>query len=226
MKNLYLTNQKQKDKNKLYTRWSGYCAKNCKSLIKDLEGYLAKIETPIYFDKDFYNSLDKEQKSYFGDAVDSILSGGSFDKVNCFRVYFHQPSIIPNQEMKDHIKQTDDELLKFLKVYWYDYPRWKTTYYPDGKYKTHLDLIVSNLWKNQEVFDITIDKDKDSLMSKLIELIGLTARNDTFDFVNVLNLYDGTWYSYKLGSNPELEHKCKDLFKSFVEVRINEESEN
>ena len=226
MKNLYIK-EKQIDKNKLYTRWSTYCTKNCnKQLLQEVQENIITIDTAIYFDKDYYNSLDKDQKEYFGDCVDSLLSGGSFAKVNSFRVYFHQSIVEPSEEMKSHITNTEQELLKFLQVYLYDYPRWKTVYYPDGVYRTHLDLIVANCWKDQEVFDITISKDNKLMLSKIVELIGLCAGKGTFDCVNVLNLYTGRWYSYRLNSNEQLENKIKDLFKSFVELRKNEERSN
>lgn len=224
MKNLYIKKQ-QKDKNKLYTRFSRYCQKNSKDLEPLLTEYLCKMEVPINFDKLWYDSLDREQKSFYGDCVDSLLSGGSYEKVNGYRAYFHQPWIMPSEIMKQHVKDLDDELVRFIQHYNFTYPRWKIIYYPDGHYRTHLDLVVNNLWHEDEAFDITINETNDMLLGKLVELISLCVHSD-FAFVNVLNLYNGIWYSYKLHSNPELENKCADLFKSFVELRKKEEEEN
>ena len=145
--------------------------------------------------------------------------------MNGYRKYFHQPLIEPDEQMKKSISKTDEKILKWLQVYQYSYPRWKSVYYPDGKYRTHLDLIVANMFKDSEVFDLTIAKTDDELMSKLIELIALTNFN-SFEFVNVLNLYTGTWLSVCSKLPDNIKQKCKDLFNEFVKHRTNEERSN
>lgn len=226
MKNLYV-NKKQKDKNKLYTRFSGYCKfyASQTNTIDLLKEYLTQMEVPINFNKEWYASLDREQKSFFGDCVDSLLSGGSYEKVNGYRKYFHQPLIYPSDELKSHVKDLDKELISFLNHYSFGYPRWKLIYYPDGHYRTHLDLVANNLWHQDEAFDITINETNDMLLTKMLELIALCVDSD-FAFVNVLNLYNGIWYSYKLHSCLELENRLRDLFKDFVSQRTREEEEN
>ena len=98
--------------------------------------------------------------------------------------------------------------------------------YPDGTYRTHLDLIANNCWQGQEAFDVCISTDKEVMLFKLVELLALTSP-DTFDFVNVLNLYNGNWYSIRGKSVPaNVINKCKDLFLSFVELRKQEERSN
>ena len=225
MKNLYITNKKQIDKNKLYTRFSGWVKTHCANIKPLLEPYVNKMCTSFEFDNDYYDSLDYQAKSFYGDSVDSLLSGGSYGKVNGYRKYFHQPLIEPDEQMKKSIEKTDEEILKWLQVYQYSYPRWKSVYYPDGKYRTHLDLIVAGMFKDSEVFDLTIAKTDDELMSKLIELIGLTNFN-SFEFVNVLNLYTGTWLSVCSKLPDSIKQKCKDLFNEFVKHRTNEERSN
>ncbi|MBO7696109.1 MAG: hypothetical protein J6T10_26035 [Methanobrevibacter sp.] len=51
-------------------------------------------------------------------------------------------------------------------------------------------MIVNNCWKGQEAFDVCISTDKEVMLFKLVELLALTNA-ETFDFVNVLNLYNG-----------------------------------
>ena len=80
MKNLYIKG-KQIDKDKLYTRFSRYVILHGKNLISEIEPYVNKMEVSINFDQDYYTKLDKEQKSFYGDSVDSLLSGGSYAKV-------------------------------------------------------------------------------------------------------------------------------------------------
>lgn len=224
MKNLYI-NKKQIDKNKLYTRFSGW-VKNHSAHIKPLlEPYINKMCTAFEFDNDYYDSLDYQQKSFYGDSVDSLLSGGSYAKVNSYRIYFHQPAIVPNEQMKKSIEATDERLIKWLHTYAYTYPRWKSVYYPDGKYRTHLDLIVANMFKASEVFDLTIAKTDEELISKLIELIALTNFN-SFEFVNVLNLYTGTWLSVQANIPDNVKQACKKCFDEFVIKRTQEERSN
>lgn len=225
MKNLYIKG-KQIDKDKLYTRFSRYVILHGINLISEIEPYINKMEVSINFDQDYYTKLDKDQKSFYGDSVDSLLSGGSYAKVNGYRKYFHQVQLEPSEELKTHIENTKDELVRFLQTYLYEYPRWKTVYYPDGVYRTHLDLIANNCWKGQEAFDVCISTNKEVMLFKLIELLALTNA-DTFDFVNVLNLYNGNWFSIRGKSVPDnVINKCKNLFLSFVELRKEEERSN
>lgn len=224
MKNLYIK-QKQKDKNKLYTRFSKYCLNHSKDLQELIYPFINKIEINFNFDNKYYDILDKEQRSFYGDCVDSLLSGGSYKKVNCYRYYFHQSMITPDDNLKQHIEDTIKEVQHYLNVYNYTYPRWKTIYYPDGKYRTHLDLIVGNMWNQEEVFDITINEDNKMMLSKMVELLALTKF--TFGYLNVLNLYNGQWYSLRVKNLPDnIIHQCSNLFADFVKVRIKEEEEN
>lgn len=224
MKNLYV-DKPQKDKNKLYTRFSRYCQNNSKHLQTIIEPYLNKIEVNINFNEKYYNTLNHEQKAFYGDSVDSLLSGGSFNKVNSYRKYFHQPWITPNAEMIEQINNSIQELLRFLRVYLYGYPRWKTIYYPDGKYRTHLDLIVQNVWNQDEVFDITINNDNSMMLAKVVELLALTK--DYFEYINVFNLFNGSWYSLRTKNLPiEVLNEANGLFQEFRLKRINEEENN
>lgn len=224
MKNLYVK-KPQKDKNKLYTRFSKYCMTHSKDLQELIKPYINKIEVNINFNQAYYNQLNTDCKSFYGDSVDSLLSGGSFNKVNSYRKYFHQSYITPSPELVEQINNSIQELLRFLRVYLYGYPRWKTTYYPDGKYRTHLDLIVNNCWHQDEVFDITINESNDMMLAKIVELLALTK--DYFDYVNVFNLYNGCWYSVRTKNIPlELLNQLNTLFEEFVQKRINEEENN
>ena len=191
MKNVYLINHQQKDYNILYTKFSGYCKTHCKVLIPLLEENLLKMEIAINFHKSWYNTLNQEEKTFYGDCIDTLLSGGSFNLVNQQRDRHHQPSLTPNQEMKEEIKYIQTELLNLLNHYHFNDLRWKMFTSPDRKYPSHFDLIANNIWGQDEAFDITVNKDDTLLMSKLIEIITY-ALNKKFSDVNVLNLYDGT----------------------------------